>query len=61
MSQLRSRVQKLEASVTPPLPAGFLRIIQHGDLTPDQEAEMACAKAAGKFVIIRKIVEAKPH
>jgi hypothetical protein len=58
MTYLRTRLQKLEAHATSQcqLPTGFLRLTQNGDLTPDQEQQIAEAEAAGKFVILRVIV-----
>jgi hypothetical protein len=60
MSYLRGRLQKLESKVAPAPHTGFVRIIKDGELTADQQAEIAAAEAAGKLIIIRDIIEAKP-
>lgn len=57
MSQLRSRVLKMEMSKAPAPHAGFLRIIRRGDLTAEEEARVEHANATGKLVIIRRIIE----
>lgn len=56
MTQLRQRVQRLEATATPTQHTGCVRIIQNGELTPDQERQIAEAEAQGKMVIVRQIV-----
>jgi hypothetical protein len=57
MSHLRNRLLKLETHAAPPMHSGCLRLIQDGDLTPAQSHEIDDAKASGKFVIIRNIVD----
>jgi hypothetical protein len=57
MSHLRNRLLKLETYAAPSMHSGCLRIIQDGDRTPAQGHEIDAARAAGKFVIIRNIVD----
>lgn len=56
MNQLRNRLAKLEAHSATPIHTGWVRFIQDGDLTPEQQRDIDAAHAAGKDVIIRQIV-----
>jgi predicted DNA binding protein len=56
MTNLKSRLEKLEHKSAPGVPTSFIRVIQDGDLTPEQEREIAQAEAEGKGVLLRVIV-----
>lgn len=56
MGNLKTRLEKLEVKNCTGMPTSFIRIIQHGDLTPEQEQEITQAKAEGKGIILRVIV-----
>lgn len=61
MTQLRTRVQRLEASARPVPHTGCIRIIQNGDLSQRQKQEIAAADESGKLVIVRRMVSAGTH
>ena len=57
MSLLRTRLQRLEEHAAPAPHTGAIRIIQNGELTPEQKRQIADAKAQGKMVILRVFVQ----
>lgn len=59
MTQLRTRVQRLEANAAPMPHTGCIRIIQDGDLTSEQKRQIAEAEEQGKMVIVRVLVDAR--
>lgn len=56
MTNLKRRLDTLETKSGAGLHTGGIRIIKDGELTQDQERQVAEAEAAGKLVIIREIV-----
>jgi hypothetical protein len=53
---LKARVMQLEAKDGPICKLPAIRIIQHGELTQEQQGILAEAKETGRLVIVRQIV-----
>lgn len=54
---LKARLTQLEAKASPYCSGPAVRIIQNGELTPEQMQIIAESRQGGRLVIIRQIVQ----
>lgn len=54
---LKARLTQLEAKASPYCNGPTVRIIQNGDLTPEQARLIADGKSAGRLIIVREIID----
>ena len=54
---LKARLAQLEAKASPYCSGPAVRIIQKGDLTPEQTHLIADGTRAGRLIIVREIVD----